>query len=163
MHRDAATQEKLPSGVSFDNLPVNTPPSLPVPPAADRSTATSHSSAHSGFISIADDAGFRGVYLARLSNSVEPIKSFRLFSLRDIAGTYALDVQLTQSCGTGEKYKAGWWFRLKTIGDGDAPEFFLECVEPGCTDKIKVKFEHLLHGGVENEDDYFDENAFDAV
>ena len=63
----------------------------------------------------------------------------------------------------GRNTRLGGGFACKKIGDGDAPTFFLECVEPGCTDKIKVKFEHLLHGEVENEDDYFDENAFDAV
>ena len=94
---------------------------------------------------------------------MEPIKSFRVESLRNVVDTYTLDVQLTQSCGPGETFKAGWWFRLKKIGDGDTPEFFLECVEPGCTDRIKVKFERLLHGGVENEDDYFDEYEFDAM
>lgn len=159
MRRDAATQEKLPSGVSFANLPIKAPPP-PVTPAAGRRTA---SSAQTGFDSLADDTGFKGICRVRLSNTMEPIKSFRVESLRNVADTYTLDVQLTQSCGPGEKYKAGWWFRLKKISDGDAPEFFLECVEPGCTDKIKVKFERLLHGGVENEDEYFDEYEFDAV
>jgi hypothetical protein len=52
---------------------------------------------------------------------------------------------------------------LKKIGGGDAPEFFLECVESGCKDKIKVLFERLLQGSAEDEDDYFDENSFSAV
>ena len=162
--RDAATQDKLPSGITFSNVPVRSaaPAPPPVTPAG-RGNATTQSSAQSKFNSIADDAGFVGVCQARLSGTVAPIKSFKMDSLIDIARTYTLDLQLSQSCGPGEKFKSGWWFRLKKIGDGDAPEFFLECVESGCKDKIKVLFERLLQGSAEDEDDYFDENSFSAV
>ena len=162
--RDAATQDKLPSGITFSNVPVRSaaPAPPPVTPAGI-GNATAQSSAQSKFNSIADDAGFVGVCQARLSGTVAPIKRFKMDSLIAIARTYTLDLQLSQSCGPGEKFKSGWWFRLKKIGDGDAPEFFLECVESGCKDKIKVLFERLLQGSAEDEDDFFDENSFSAV